>query len=134
MGSYGIGLERVMAAVIDQDADEDGIVWPISIAPYQVHILPVNVTHRETLDISEKIYCDLQSKGFDVLFDDRDERPGTKFKDADLLGIPVRLTIGERGLKEDIVEIRHRSTKEVEKVKTESIQKRVIEIIRELNL
>ena len=129
MGSYGIGLERVMATVIDQDADEDGIVWPISIAPYQVHILPVNISHKETIDISEKLYCDLQSDGFDVLFDDRDERPGTKFKDADLLGIPVRLTIGERGLKEKIVEIRHRSTKEVEKVKTESIQKRVIEII-----
>lgn len=124
MGSYGIGLERIMLAAIDQGSDEEGIVWPPSIAPYDLLILPLNMNHPETREIGERFYRDL-SKDYRVLYDDREGRAGEKFKDSDLIGIPIRITIGERNLKEGKVEIRLRSSKEVSRVKPEAVRKTI---------
>jgi prolyl-tRNA synthetase len=117
MGSYGIGPARIAAAAIEQGNDENGIIWPISIAPYQVLIVPVNVKDAKSMDIAEELYAALEEKGFEVLMDDRDERAGVKFKDADLIGIPWRIIIGEKNLKENLVEIKERKTGAVEKIK-----------------
>jgi prolyl-tRNA synthetase len=116
MGCYGIGLNRIMAAAIEAAHDENGIVWPISIAPYQVEILALDVRQEEVMRTAEAIYNDLSAHGIEVLFDDRADRPGVKFKDADLIGIPIRVTIGKRGLSEGNVEIKLRGGDEVEKV------------------
>ncbi|HKO22443.1 MAG TPA: proline--tRNA ligase [Candidatus Eisenbacteria bacterium] len=116
MGTYGIGVTRTVAAVIEQLHDDNGMIWPISIAPYHVHIVAVNVKDDTTRGTADKLYAALQESGVEVLYDDRDERPGAKFKDADLLGIPLRVTVGEKGLKEGIVELRDRRTGVVEKL------------------
>jgi len=112
MGSYGIGLERIMAAVIEQGHDDEGIVWTTSVTPYDVLVLPVNVDHGETVAVSEDLYRTLTASGLEVLLDDRNERPGSKFKDADLIGIPIRVTVGERSLASGKVEVRVRKTGE----------------------
>ncbi len=119
MGSYGIGPARIAAAAIEQGNDENGMIWPVSIAPYQVMVLPVNVKDTRTMDIAEEMYTALEEKGFEVLMDDRDERAGVKFKDADLIGIPWRIVIGEKNLQSGFVEIKERRTGTVEKVKVE---------------
>jgi prolyl-tRNA synthetase len=119
MGSYGIGPARIAAAAVEQGNDENGIVWPPAIAPYQVVILPVNVKDVRSMDIAEEMYASLEEKGFEVLLDDRDERAGIKFKDADLIGVPWRIIIGEKNLKEGLVELKERKTGQVEKVKIE---------------
>jgi len=116
MGTYGIGITRTVAAVIEQSHDENGIVWPMPIAPWHVHVLAVNQKHDASRETAERIAAGLESRGIEVLLDDRDERPGAKFKDADLLGMPLRVTVGERGLAEGVVELRDRKTGEVEKV------------------
>src|SRR6267142_6651567 len=105
MGTYGIGVTRTVAAVIEQLHDVNGIVWPYSIAPYRVQVVAVNMKDDATRATAESIYEGLSGRGIEVLFDDRDERPGTKFKDADLLGMPLRVTVGEKGLKDGIVEL-----------------------------
>ncbi|MBI4382133.1 MAG: proline--tRNA ligase [candidate division NC10 bacterium] len=112
MGSYGIGPARIAAAAIEQHHDQLGIIWPETIAPYQVHLLPVNVRDDKMVELAEAIYTQLQGERVEVLYDDRDERPGVKFKDADLLGLPLRLTIGSRALKEGMVELKVRKTGE----------------------
>ncbi|MBU0479180.1 proline--tRNA ligase [bacterium] len=112
MGCYGIGISRIIAAVIEQNNDEHGIIWPKSIAPYQVEVLPLNVNDNETMQIAENIYKILLSKKIEVIIDDRDERPGIKFKDADLIGIPVRITISAQKAKDNVVEIHKRDTGE----------------------
>jgi prolyl-tRNA synthetase len=117
MGSYGIGPARIAAAAIEQGNDKDGIVWPLAIAPFQLLIIPVNVNDRQSMDLAEEMYAVLEEKGFEVLLDDRDERAGVKFKDADLIGIPWRIVIGEKNLKEGLVEVKERKTGKVEKVK-----------------
>ena len=112
MGCYGIGISRIIAAVIEQNNDENGIIWPKSIAPYQVEILPVNVNDKETMQIAEKLYKKFLSEKIEVIIDDRNERPGIKFKDADLIGIPIRITISSKKIKDNIVEIHKRVTGE----------------------
>ncbi|HEX7079211.1 MAG TPA: proline--tRNA ligase [Candidatus Eisenbacteria bacterium] len=119
MGTYGIGITRTVAAVIEQSHDANGIVWPISIAPFQVHVLPVNVKDGTTRERAEALALDLTARGVEVLHDDRDERPGAKFKDADLIGVPYRVTVGEKGLAEGVVEWRDRRTGAVEKIPVE---------------
>ena len=119
MGSYGIGPARIAAAAIEQNHDKDGIIWPRSIAPFDIEILPLNVNDTKTMEIAERFYKDLAAKGFDVLMDDRDERAGVKFKDADLIGVPTQVIIGEKNLKDGLVEIKDRRTKEAQKVKVE---------------
>ncbi len=108
MGSYGIGPARIAAAAIEQNADTDGIVWPASIAPFQVHIVVVSLRDAGQVAAAEEIYAACRAVGLDALLDDRDERPGVKFKDADLLGMPVRVTIGNALAKEGVVEIKER--------------------------
>jgi prolyl-tRNA synthetase len=117
MGCYGLGVTRTVAAAIEAFHDDNGIIWPMSIAPYHVLVLPINVSHAETMSAAEGIYNDLRDAGIEVLLDDRDERPGVKFKDSDLIGIPLRVTVGDRGLKEGVVELKERSSGEVTKVK-----------------
>ncbi len=112
IGSYGIGPARIVAAAIEQHHDEQGIVWPTVIAPYQLHLLPVNMRDDKMVEIAETIYAQLQHERVEVLYDDRDERAGVKFKDADLLGLPLRLTIGSRALKEGMLELKARKTGE----------------------
>jgi prolyl-tRNA synthetase len=121
MGSYGIGPARIAAAAIEQGNDENGIIWPLSIAPYQILIVPVNINDIRSMDVAEDMYTRLEERGFEVLMDDRDERAGVKFKDADLIGIPYRIIIGERNLKEGFVELKERKTARVEKVKIEEV-------------
>jgi prolyl-tRNA synthetase len=116
MGTYGIGVTRTVAAVIEQLHDDNGMIWPISIAPYQIHIVAVNVKDATTREAAERLYDGLLERGVEVLYDDRDERPGGKFKDADLLGVPLRVTVGEKGLKDGIVELRDRRTGTVERL------------------
>lgn len=112
MGCYGFGVTRTVAAAIEQHYDEDGIRWPRAIAPFDVIILPLNVSHTESLHVAEELHDSLRAAGFAVLLDDRALRPGAKFKDADLIGIPTRVTIGERGLRDDQLEIRDRQSGE----------------------
>jgi len=108
MGCYGIGVTRTVAAAIEQNHDDAGIIWPRSLAPFEVLVVPVNWAHDETREAATRLYDELMRAGVDTLLDDRRERAGFKFKDADLIGIPVRVTIGEKGLAEGKVEIRAR--------------------------
>jgi prolyl-tRNA synthetase len=105
MGCYGIGVSRTMAATIEQNHDQNGIKWPIALAPYQVHLIPVTA---EQMDVADRIYQQLSAARVEVLLDDRNERPGVKFKDADLIGIPLRITIGPKGLVHGEVEVKFR--------------------------
>jgi len=108
MGCYGIGVSRIVAAVIEQSHDENGIIWPKNLAPFQVIILPIDYNDKKIKETADRIYKELIDSGIEVLLDDRDERPGVKFKDADLIGIPVRITVSQRYLP-DKVEIRYRT-------------------------
>ena len=107
MGCYGIGVSRTMAAAIEQHFDENGIKWPMAIAPYQVHLLTVS---PDQLAVAEDLYQQLLAAKVEVLLDDRAERPGVKFKDADLIGIPIRLTVGPKGLAVGEIEVKFRQT------------------------
>ena len=108
MGSYGIGITRTAQAAVEAFHDEAGILWPWALAPYQIQLLPLNVRNPELLSTAERLYTELKNEGFDVLLDDRDERGGVKFKDADLVGIPVQVILGERGLAAGQVEVKVR--------------------------
>ena len=116
MGSYGIGPARIAAAAIEQGADADGIVWPAAIAPFHVHVVLVGGRDAAQVTAAEEIYAACGRSGLDALLDDRDERPGVKFKDADLLGVPVRVTVGNALAKEGVVEVRSRRTRAETKV------------------
>ncbi|QXD31510.1 proline--tRNA ligase [Candidatus Pelagisphaera phototrophica] len=133
MGCYGIGVSRTVQAVIEQSRDKWGIVWPWSVAPYQVVITVLDPGMEEAADLAEKIGVAAESEGADVLVDDRDERPGVKFKDADLIGIPLRVTIGGRGLKEGIVELKWRIEDDIRKVAIDEVVEVVASAIREKN-
>ncbi|MCA9101871.1 MAG: proline--tRNA ligase [Planctomycetales bacterium] len=108
MGCYGIGVNRILASLIETCHDENGIVWPLALAPYEVVVSPLNVSDQETLAAAESLYDELAAAGVDVLLDDRDQRPGVKFKDADLIGIPLRIVVGGRGLKNGELECKWR--------------------------
>jgi prolyl-tRNA synthetase len=132
MGCYGIGIGRTVAAAIEQGYDENGIVLPVAIAPFEVNVLPVNNSHPESMELADVIYRALLDKGIDVVMDDRNERPGVKFKDCDLIGIPLRVTIGERNLKEGYVELKMRNEKESKRISKEDIIGRVESYVEEL--
>jgi prolyl-tRNA synthetase len=122
MGCYGIGITRTVAAVVEQNYDADGIIWPWPVAPYHVHIVSLDSAKPEIAAVGDRIESDLEAAGFEVLHDDREGlSPGVKFKDADLLGMPLRLTVGAKGLKDGVVELRDRRTKEMVKVKPDEI-------------
>jgi prolyl-tRNA synthetase len=109
-----MGVSRIAAAVIEQNHDDSGIIWPIHIAPFQVHLIALNLEREEVKDEAEKIYRQLLEEKIDVLFDDRDLRAGEKFSDADLLGMPIRLTISKRTCKEQKLELKFRNTSKSE--------------------
>jgi prolyl-tRNA synthetase len=132
MGCYGIGINRIMASAIETSFDENGIIWPISIAPFEVIITPANQDDKLITDAAEKVYGELLAAGVDVLIDDRDVRGGVKFKDADLLGIPVRITIGKKSIAENCVEIKLRKETEIRKVPIAEVKKEVLAIISSL--
>ncbi|OGP91222.1 MAG: proline--tRNA ligase [Deltaproteobacteria bacterium RBG_16_47_11] len=130
MGCYGIGVGRTVAAAIEQSYDENGIIFPMPIAPFQVMILPVNMKIESLRKTAEELYQLLLKEEAEVLYDDREETPGVKFKDADLIGIPLRLTLGEKNLKKGLVEIKKRKTGEVLLVKKEEAVLMILEMIR----
>lgn len=129
MGCYGIGVSRTMAASIEQNHDEQGIIWPLPIAPYQVIVIPVNAGKADQFQAAEKIYRELTAAGVEAILDDRDERAGVKFKDADLIGIPMRITVGPRSLAEGKVEFKERRGSENELVPVEQIKERILSLI-----
>lgn len=131
MGCYGIGVSRTIAAAIEQNYDKDGIIWPIPIAPYQVIVIPVSTKDEQVTQTAESLYQQLLKLGVEVVMDDRDERPGVKFKDADLVGYPLRVTIGSKTLANGEVELRQRKTGEVELVKVEELAGYVKGIVNE---
>lgn len=126
MGCYGIGINRTMATVIEQNHDENGIVWPLSIAPYQVIVIPAVMKDEEQVKVAEDIYNKLIEMGIEVILDDRDERAGVKFKDADLIGIPMRITVGKK-IKEGNVEFKLRKSSDLEVLSVEQIFERIKE-------
>lgn len=126
MGCYGIGVGRTLAAVIEQYNDEDGIKWPAEVAPYKAVVVPTKVVDEECMKLAESIYDKLLDAGIDVLIDDRNERPGVKFKDSDLIGIPVRITVGRRAA-EGIVEVKYRATGETVELSVEDAIKAAVE-------
>ncbi len=130
MGCYGIGVSRIVAAAIEQNNDEFGIRWPLPIAPYDVIVTPANVTHEESLKVSTQIYKALLEKGVSVLFDDRDMRAGFKFKDADLIGIPLRVTIGEKSLARGVVEIKWRTDAAAQETTVDKAVEKVLQLLQ----
>jgi prolyl-tRNA synthetase len=124
MGSYGIGVERIITAAVEQNHDADGIIWPKSLSPFDVIVTITNVKDENLWEIGERLYKDLQRSGLDVLLDDRDERAGVKFKDADLIGIPYRITLGKKAA-DGLVELFDRRTKSSEDVKLSEVVSRV---------
>jgi prolyl-tRNA synthetase len=129
MGCYGIGLGRLLAAAIEQNHDDKGIIWPMSIAPYHIYLCPLYLENPRVATAAEKLYAELQAQGLEVLFDDRQESPGVKFNDADLLGIPIRVTISPRTLETNSAEIKKRSEKEPQLLPLEGIAARLKELI-----
>lgn len=132
MGCYGIGVGRTMAAAIEQNNDEHGIIWPRAIAPFELVVVPVNAKNGEQLSYAERVYEELKAAGVDVLLDDRTERAGVKFKDCDLIGYPLRITIGPKALEEDVIEVKVRKTGEVLSFTKESYLREVRELLKKL--
>jgi prolyl-tRNA synthetase len=133
MGCYGLGLSRLMAAVIEQNHDEKGIIWPLPIAPYQLYLCPLYKEGAKVAEVAEKLYAELEAAGLEVLFDDRQESPGVKFNDADLLGMPIRVTVSPRTLEKGSVELKKRSEKESELVPLEEIAAKLKKMVAEFN-
>ncbi len=129
MGCYGIGVTRTMAAAIEQHHDDAGIVWPAPLAPFGAHVIPVNAADATLRETAERIGAELQAAGVDTLFDDRDERPGVKFKDADLIGVPARITVGPRALQKGCVELKPRAARAAEEVPVGEIVERVQKLV-----
>lgn len=120
MGCYGVGVSRTMAAAIEQNNDKDGMIWPVAIAPYEVLVVPVNTKDQASTEKAEKIYSELQRAGIETVIDDRNERPGVKFKDADLIGYPLRVVVGPKTLAEGKLEVKIRRTGEVQMLPLDS--------------
>lgn len=120
MGSYGIGVSRLLSAIAEQYADDKGLVWPKVVAPFDIHLIPVQVKNEEQLSLANRLYEDFKQRGFDVLIDDRAERPGVKFTDAELIGIPVQITVGKKA-SEGVVEVTIRQTGEMVESKVDDI-------------
>src|SRR5262249_25054039 len=129
MGCYGLGVTRTVAAAIEQQHDDAGIIWPATLAPYGAHVVPVNAGDAALRETAERVVVDLEAAGVDTLLDDRDERPGVKFKDADLIGLPVRVTVGPRALARGCVEVKPRTAKEPAEVPVGEVAARVAALV-----
>jgi prolyl-tRNA synthetase len=125
MGSYGIGVERAVAVIAEVHHDDAGLAWPVAVAPAEVTVLALSPQDEAVRQASETLYAELQATGVETLIDDRDERPGVKFRDAELIGIPYRVSVGRRDLAEGVVEITSRVTGEKERVPAEQAVTRV---------
>ena len=130
MGCYGIGVNRIIAGLIETSNDKDGIIWPVALAPYEVLLVPVKVPDEPSMKVAQQLHDQLAAAGIDVLLDDRDCRAGVKFKDADLIGVPLRVVIGERGLKEGKLEVKWRWDKEAEKIDLDGAAETLAELVR----
>jgi len=130
MGCYGIGITRTAAAAIEQNHDENGIIWPLALAPAQVHLIAVNPKDAAQQAAAERLYADLQTAGLEVLYDDREERPGVKFKDADLIGIPYRITVGPKALARDAVEVKARRDPSAQEMPLADVVARMAALVR----
>ncbi|MBU4532285.1 MAG: proline--tRNA ligase [Eubacteriales bacterium] len=130
MGCYGIGVSRTMAAAVEQNYDADGIIWPVSIAPVKVVVVPVNMKEQTQVELAERVYRDLWAAGIDAMLDDRAERPGVKFKDADLVGYPVRVTVGKKAVDGE-VEVLRRRTREMQVVPVKELVEAVKKVLAE---
>ena len=126
MGSYGIGPGRVLAAAVEQHGSDEGIVWPAEIAPYDVHVVVLGWDNPELVAIGEQVAESLSAEGLDVLLDDRELRPGEKFADADLIGCPLRVTVGKKTLEDGAVDLRNRTTGEESRIASLDLAKRVV--------
>jgi prolyl-tRNA synthetase len=134
MGSYGIGSGRLLACIAEEHHNEKGLIWPISVAPYQVHLVTLNTKDAAIVEAGDRFYQMLQEAGIEVLYDDRDERAGVKFADADLIGVPLRLTVGGKSLAKGGVELKRRDSKDIEIVKeAEMVQRLQSEIQKMLD-
>jgi len=133
MGSYGIGIERIMAAYIEQNADENGLIWSNALTPFDVHIIPINYKDKMIQEKTNSFYEELSSENIDCLVDDRDFSPGFKFRDADLLGIPIQLILGEKNIKNGNVEIKHRKTNKREIIAITDLAKYIKDDISKIN-
>jgi len=131
MGCYGIGVNRIIAALIETSHNDAGIIWPVALAPYEVLVLPLKVTDEETMKVADQLHDELSATGIEVLLDDRDHRAGFKFKDADLVGIPLRVVIGDRGLKQGKLEIKWRWDAEPEMIPLNGAAEQIAQLIRE---
>jgi prolyl-tRNA synthetase len=132
MGCYGIGVTRTMAAAIEQNNDQDGIIWPAAIAPFQVVVIPVNSKDAGQAALAEKTYARLAAAGIELILDDRPERAGVKFKDADLIGYPLRITIGSKALAEKQIEVRVRRSGDTTMIPEEKLESAVLELLKDL--
>jgi prolyl-tRNA synthetase len=132
MGCYGIGISRLVAAAIEQNYDANGIIWPMAIAPFQVLLLPINYKDKAIQKVCDELYAALQERGVEIILDDRDERPGVKFKDADLVGIPLRVTVGAKGLEKGCVELRWRRDGRSEEVPIDKAADTLAALVREV--
>lgn len=130
MGCYGIGVSRVVAASIEQNNDENGIIWPMAIAPYEVNVIPLNAKYEEGMKYAEELYKQLKEAGIDAIMDDRDISPGVKFKDSDLIGFPMRVVVGEKNFKDGKVEIKMRRDKDFQLMDKADVLKMVVETVR----
>jgi prolyl-tRNA synthetase len=130
MGCYGIGVNRIIAGLIETNNDKDGIIWPVAIAPYEIVLTLVKVPDEASMKVAKELHDQLTAAGIDVLLDDRDCRAGVKFKDADLIGVPLRVVIGERGLKEGKLEVKWRWEKEAEKIDLDGAAETLVDWIR----
>lgn len=130
MGCYGIGVSRTLATIAEQYNDENGLVWPNNIAPYDIHVIPVNMKNEDQAALAESLYKLLKENRYDVLFDDRSERPGVKFNDSDLIGLPVRVTVGKKA-SEGIVEVKVRRTGQMSEIKTDELLPLLTQLFQE---
>ena len=131
MGSYQLGIDRLIAAVVETSHDERGILWPVSLAPYEVLVMPLNVSEPETRGAAERLYDELAALGIDVLLDDRDQRAGVKFYDADLVGVPLRVVLGPRRVKEGKLEIKWRWDAQPEVIELDGAARQIAELIQQ---
>jgi prolyl-tRNA synthetase len=131
MGCYGIGVTRTMQAIIEQSNDKDGIIWPISVAPFQVCITPINVAAGSaTMQTAEQLYAELRAEGIDAILDDRDERAGVKFKDSELVGFPIRINVGDKSLAKGEVEVKLRATGEMIPARVAEATAKIVSLVR----
>ena len=132
MGCYGLGIGRTVAAAIEQNHDEAGIIWPRPLAPFDVLLVALNPQDEQVMETASRLYDSLTQKGIDLLFDDRKERPGVKFNDADLIGVPLRLTVGHRALKDNEIEAKLRQENEKSQVPLPDAVQKAGELIQKL--